>query len=569
MALKSIALTLAAVLTLPSVPAAAEIYNYQSAFGTLGNGDQQFDGPVALSVDVAGHRLLVADETNSRVLILNSDTFAYVATIGTDEVVGSDNSHFYFPNGVAFDPATNRIFVADSGNDRVQVFDGSSYVYQTTLGTTEVADPDNSHFSFPLGVTVAAGRLFVADFNEDRIQVFDAASLAYIATIGTSGIQGSDEAHFLGPTDVKVNPVTGQIWVTDEGNSRVQIFDASTYAYASTLSSVSSYGLGFDQATGTALVAATNANQVIVYNAATAQQLEILGAAGGGPGQFNSPGPVVIADGRIIAADTNNNRLEIFTPGASPIVSSILPGSRAVEVGHTATVFATMINTGSSPLQACQPGLSSGLIDAGMAFSYQTTNPSTNALIGTADTPATVPAGGVQSFVLSFTDGSPVTLSAQPVNFSCSGVAPASPVKGVNTVDLVVSSSPIADVIALSATTTGDGTAHLVSNSGFFALASDNVGATAQLTVAPDFGGAALPLTATICETNPSTGVCLSPAAPSVSASIAGGATPTFTVFLTATAAIPFSPATSRVFVRFTDAQGQSHGSTSVAVTTN
>ncbi len=49
----------------------------------------------------------------------------------------------------------------------------------------------------------------------------------------------------------------------------------------------------------------------------------------------------------------------------------------------------------------------------------------------------------------------------------------------------------------------------------------------------------------------------------------AAQATPTFSIFLQATGAIPPNPADSRVFVRFTDAAGNFHGSTSVAVRTN
>ncbi len=56
--------------------------------------------------------------------------------------------------------------------------------------------------------------------------------------------------------------------------------------------------------------------------------------------------------------------------------------------------------------------------------------------------------------------------------------------------------------------------------------------------------------------------------APSISTTIDADATPTFSVFVTATAPIAFAPATSRIFVRFLDTDGQSHGSTSVAVET-
>jgi hypothetical protein len=46
-------------------------------------------------------------------------------------------------------------------------------------------------------------------------------------------------------------------------------------------------------------------------------------------------------------------------------------------------------------------------------------------------------------------------------------------------------------------------------------------------------------------------------------------ATPTFSAFVTTSSAIPFAPASSRILIRFTDANGVSHGASSVAVTTD
>jgi DNA-binding beta-propeller fold protein YncE len=551
--------------------ASAQVYTYGRSFGALGNGSAQLDSPAAVSIDAIGHRLFVADTTNSRVQVVDSDTLAWIATIGTTEAIGSDNAHFYFPNGVVYDPATNKIFVADSGNDRVQIFDGSSYSYLATLGTTEVAGTDNSHFSFPMGLAVSAGKLYVADFNEERIQIFDTANLSYVATIGTAGVSGNDNAHFYGPSDVKINPETGQVWVTDEGNSRVEIFDGTAYIYENTIPNVTSYGLGFDPVAGTAIITDYNNNDLLIFDGATARQLGTYGSAGSGNGQFSGPGGVVAdtSNSRIVVVNSGNNRLEFLTSVPSPLLASVLPGSRAVQTGHQATVFATILNTRSVALTNCLVGLASNLTAGGMSLSYQTTSASTNALTGSSNQPVTIPAGGTQTFVLAFEDTSPVTLVAQDIDYSCNGVAPVAPISGVNTVDLIFSASPVADLISLSATTTGDGTAHLSGGSGFFALATDNVGVAGALTIKPDFGGANLPLTATICETNPTTGACLSPAAASVQLNVAAGATPTFTVFLQASGSIPFAPGTSRVFVKALDSQGLTHGSTSVAVTTN
>ena len=95
------------------------------------------------------------------------------------------------------------------------------------------------------------------------------------------------------------------------------------------------------------------------------------------------------------------------------------------------------------------------------------------------------------------------------------------------------------------------------------------MGLGATMTVTADTGAAVLPVTLTVCQTNPGTGTCLAPAAASVSVFINGGATSTFAIFAQGSGPIPFNPGGSRVFVRFKDALTVTRGATSVAVTTD
>jgi hypothetical protein len=53
-----------------------------------------------------------------------------------------------------------------------------------------------------------------------------------------------------------------------------------------------------------------------------------------------------------------------------------------------------------------------------------------------------------------------------------------------------------------------------------------------------------------------------------VTTTIAPGATPTFSVFVTGSGTVAFDPANNRIFVRFEDGSGVTRGSTSVAVRT-
>ncbi len=139
----------------------------------------------------------------------------------------------------------------------------------------------------------------------------------------------------------------------------------------------------------------------------------------------------------------------------------------------------------------------------------------------------------------------------------------------VNTIDLTFSTTPIADIIALAATPSGDGILTVPQDgSAAFAVAIDNAGSGDDLTAVIDTGAASLPVALALCETDPATGQCLSPPSASLPLTLAAGATSTLSVFATASGQIPFAPATSRVFVHFLDGQGNSHGSTSVAVQT-
>jgi hypothetical protein len=101
------------------------------------------------------------------------------------------------------------------------------------------------------------------------------------------------------------------------------------------------------------------------------------------------------------------------------------------------------------------------------------------------------------------------------------------------------------------------------------AVASANVGTTDTLTVSADTGDTTLPLSLFLCQTDPADGACLAAPAATVTLTDAAGATPTFSVSVTASQPIGFDPAAARIFLRFKDSNGVSHGSTSVAVTTD
>jgi sugar lactone lactonase YvrE len=75
----------------------------------------------------------------------------------------------------------------------------------------------------PQGVAVdsVAKRLYVADTRNDRIEVFDADTGTFLQAFGGSG---SGKGQFNHPTGVAVDPFTHDVYVVDFGNLRVQKF---------------------------------------------------------------------------------------------------------------------------------------------------------------------------------------------------------------------------------------------------------------------------------------------------------------------------------------------------------
>jgi len=156
------------------------------------------------------------------------------------------------------------------------------------------------------------------------------------------------------------------------------------------------------------------------------------------------------------------------------------------------------------------------------------------------------------------------------LSFDCTNSDPAAIYSGLNTLLFSASSTPVPDIVALAATLNSDGIVNIPGSTGtgVFAVATVNVGASATITASADTGGATLPVNINLCETNPTTGQCISAIGSSVTTQINANATPTFGIFVAGSGNVPFDPAANRISVRFKDSGGVTRGATSVAVRT-
>ena len=255
------------------------------------------------------------------------------------------------------------------------------------------------------------------------------------------------------------------------------------------------------------------------------------------------------------------------SPAPTSLVSSVLPSSRSVQVGRTATAFASIINTGSTT--ACGAGISlpSGIV---ASFKYNATNCGTNVVIGADDTPVNIAPGAVACYVISISADGPFDPTELGFNFSGDNAAPVEGLDGINSLLMSASNDPVPDMVALAATIQNDGIVHLPgpNRAGVFAVATSNLGVAATIKVSANTGGFSVPANVVLCQTDPVTSACISAIGPTVTTQVGAGATPTFGIFVTASGAIPLDPATNRIFVVFSDVTDAIRGRTSVAVAT-
>ena len=297
----------------------------------------------------------------------------------------------------------------------------------------------------------------------------------------------------------------------------------------------------------------------------------LTGTGTGAVQQFTVPaGATRLFLGTVDGIEWNNNTggFDVTVNGASggaagPLFAAVLPLSRSVRTGVAATAFATILNSGSVAATGCTISLATGL-PGPPGFLYQTTN-SSNQLIGTPNTPATIPANGGQSFLIAFTPGAAFGPTNVAFNFFCSNAPAAAVVTGVNTLLLAASSSPTPDIIMLAVTPSNDGIVRITGGVASFAVALANVGAAGTVNISAETGGASQPINLNVCQTNAAS-QCINPTTPgpSVPITIGGGGTATVAVFVNASGAVPFSPGVNRIFVRATSG-GTIFGATSVA----
>ncbi|MFN0110394.1 MAG: Ig-like domain-containing protein, partial [Blastocatellia bacterium] len=302
-----------------------------SSNGNTGDGNQATYatfGATGGAVKDANGNTYVSDTTFHRVRRVATDgkIFHFAGATNGTSGSGGDNgsastSRLNRPTALAVDPAGTKLYIADSGNNRIRVVDLTTNIITSYAGTGgagfngDGVIATDSSLNYPSGLAVDAnGNLFIADRNNHRVRKVIASS-RLISTVAGDGNQGfggdnggATSAQLNTPVDVAVDPA-GNVYIADQVNHRIR--RVKTNAIIDTIAGNGTSGFSGDGGAGTTA-------------------------------QLSSPASIEVeTDCSIYVGDSNNLRVRKLTPSGAggttnnaPVITSNI-GAQTLTKGQS------------------------------------------------------------------------------------------------------------------------------------------------------------------------------------------------------------------------------------------
>jgi sugar lactone lactonase YvrE len=234
------------------------------------------------------------------------------------------------------------------------------YNFITTWGSHGSA---NAQFETPIGIwTQSTGETWVADSGNNRVQKFSSDG----SFLTKWGSPGSGNGKLNSPQGIAIS--SGNVFVTDTENNRVQKFTVN----GGYISKWGDPGTGNGQFMTPIGIAADGAGKLFVVDYGNCRVqvfhedgsfVQAWGGYGSGDGQFNFPwGVAVDKDGYVYVADTGNNRIQKFRSDGTFVLKYGSPGAgdgqmnnpRGVGVDRYGYVF--VADSDNNRIQKYTPG---------------------------------------------------------------------------------------------------------------------------------------------------------------------------------------------------------------------
>jgi sugar lactone lactonase YvrE len=135
------------------------------------------------------------------------------------------------------------------------------------------------------------------------------------------GKRGWQAGAFNWPRGIAIDHATGNLWIADTKQSRLQVMSTActSPAFIGSVGSGSTqfnwpYSLAIRQSDHVVFVADTRNHRVKAYNASTRALIDVFGTTGAGTGQFAQPSGIAVGPGGdVFVADRGNKRVVRLT----------------------------------------------------------------------------------------------------------------------------------------------------------------------------------------------------------------------------------------------------------------
>lgn len=239
-----------------------------------------------------GKLIYLTDMRNSRIQVLEAMTLKAVGSFGAGELS--------YPHDAEFDKS-GRLLVADTGNDRVAIYEIKGAQARLTGELKGLAGPE--------GVAVTPdGRILVTNTRNATLSVFRDGKLER-----TVGGPGTSDGELRNPHDVEAAG-DASVYVVDSANNRIQVFDAALKHRASFGAALGLNGPKYLSFDGDRIWLADEYNHRILLLDRAHQLLGVLGSGkrGRAPDAFYKPEAVLARAPHVWVIDTYNNRIVLL-----------------------------------------------------------------------------------------------------------------------------------------------------------------------------------------------------------------------------------------------------------------
>ena len=192
--------------------------------GVAGSANNQFSDPLGLALDSSSGTLYISDSGNHRVMRYLSGTSSGVLVAGGNGG-GTGSTQLYNPRGLYFDSSTNSLLIANNyAHNIVRWVIGASTWTLVAGSSTGILGSTSTLLSYPTDVVLDSLRnIYVSDEGNHRIQLFLAGQSNGTTILGVTGTFGSTAQLFDTPSSLAIDRQFN-IYVTDYNNYRVQKF---------------------------------------------------------------------------------------------------------------------------------------------------------------------------------------------------------------------------------------------------------------------------------------------------------------------------------------------------------